>query len=254
LINKYEKLDYPGQIEKNKIMNKQEMNTYFEKLLLVLDKTSDEENYNGLPIYNKIFYLTEDNYQNQYNIFIDSISETTEKKNIYVFDYKPIESLFNLNEIVDLNEESQKCYSYLKKIYHLVKTLFGNMKNYNCNNFTYYKYYETPNIFSLNTFLDKNPNLSFEKEILRENVTSDNYFNSLNHYIIITPVCKFNLEELNNLVNSINIENLWYSNQENFKFKDFDIVEFFKIYRNNLNNLPKYELLNKEVFLIGFET
>jgi hypothetical protein len=260
LINKYEKLDYPLQIEKNININKQEMNNNFDKLLLILDKSCDENKFCGLPLYNKIFYLLEDNYQNLYNIFVENIIENLEKKNKLIFDYKSIEDLLDSNEIIDLNEEYNKCYSYLKKIYHLVKTLFGNMKDYNCNNFTYYKYYDAPTLYSLINFIEKNNNLSFEKEISNENVNSTNYFNSLNHYIIITPnlksiLWKFDSIEFTNIVNSINIDNLWFDNQENFKFKDINIREFLEIcnleiFKNNYKQLVKYELVDNVLLII----
>jgi hypothetical protein len=263
LINKYDNLEYPAQIDKNKTINKQEMNTIFEKILLILDKSCDEDKFYGLPLYNKIFYLSEDSNQNIYNIFIENITEDLEKQNKLIFDYKSIDDLLYSNEIIDLTEDSLKCHAYLKKIFHLVKTLFGNMKYYNCNNFTYYKYYETPTIFSLINFLDKNNDISFEKDILNENVHSDNYFNSINHYLIITPnlksiLWKFNSIDFSNLVNSIVVDNLWFDNDENFKFKDIDIKEFFKtwslsVLNNNIKQHKKYELLNNEIYLIGYE-
>lgn len=263
LINKYEKLDYPPQIDKNKTINRQEMNANFEKILLVLDKTCDEDKFCGLPLYNKIFYLSENNYENLYNIFIENITEDLEKKNKLIFDYKSIDDLLYSNEIININEDSLKCYAYLKKIFQIVKSLFGNMKYYNCNNFTYYKYYETPTLFSLINFLEKNNNLSFEKDILNENVDSGNYFNSLNHYIIITPnlksiLWKFDSIDFSNLVNSIIIDNLWFDNDENFKFKDIDIKEFLKIwnltvFNNNIKQYKKYELLNNKIYLIGYD-
>ena len=237
------------------MINKQEMNNNFEKILLLLDKTADENKYCGLPLYNKTFYLSQDNYLNLYNIFIENITEDLEKKNKLIFDYIAVDDLLYSTEIIDLNEDLLKCNAYLKKIYHLVKTLFGNMKNYNCNNFTYYKYYDTPNIFSLINFLNNNNNLSFDKEINNENVSSDNYFNSINHYIIITPnlksiLWKFNSNDFINIVNSINIDNLWFDNNENFKFKDIDIQEFFKVW--NLNKFKKYEILYNKIYLIGY--
>jgi hypothetical protein len=108
-----------------------------------------------------------------------------------------------------------------------------------------------------------NENLSFEKDISDENVHSDNYFNSINHYLIITPnlksiLWKFDSIDFSNLVNSINVDNLWFDNDENFKFKDIDISEFFKtwslsVFNNNIKQHKKYELLNNEIYLIGYE-
>jgi len=149
-------------------------------------------------------------------------------------------------------------YSYIKKIYQLVKTLFGNMKNYNCNNYTYYKYYETPKISSLISFIEKNKNLNLDNDLENENVTSDNYLNSINHHIIITPYIKLMLWKITvpdivNMINNINIENLWYNHEDNFEFKNFNINTFLKLWDFNTKNVKKYNLLNNEIYLIEYE-
>ena len=91
------------------------------------------------------------------------------------------------------------------------------------------------------------------------NEEEDNYFNSINHYILITPniksiLWKFKSNEFLSIVNSINIENLWFNNEENFKFKDIDIYQFFKLWNLNLKQLQKYEILNQDICLIGFDS
>lgn len=262
LINKYDNVDFPLQIEKNKKINKQEMNINFNKLLSVLDKTSDEDKYCGLPIYNKILYLSDDNYKNIYNIFIDTITKDLEKKNNIIFDYKDIDDYFK-NDIIDLNDETIKCKSYLKKIYQLAYTLFGNMQDYNCNNFTYYEYYDVPSLYSLINYLDNNSNINFDDEISKETVTDNNYFNSIIHHIIITPhikyvLWKYNLNHNFDLIELLNIDNLWYTNQENFKFKNFNIFDFIKKWNilsieSNIKNIHQIELINNSISLIRYD-
>jgi hypothetical protein len=259
LINKYENLDFPIQIEQNKKINKQEMNLQFIKLLSILDKTADEDIFCGLPLYNKIFYLTNDNYKNIYNIFLDTITENFIDKNNIIFDHKNINDFFK-NDIIDLNEEKIKCHNYLKKIYQLVNTLFGNMKDYTCNNFTYYKYYEVPSLYSLINYLDNNNNINFDIEISNENVNENNYFNSIIHYIIITPHIKLILWKYNQnqtLIESLNLEYLWYDNQDNFKFKDLDIYEFINKWNklsidSNIQKINEIGLINNSFNLIKY--
>jgi hypothetical protein len=256
LMNKYEKVDLSFEIK----INNNEFKQNCEKLLLILDKTLDEDDYCGLPLYNKIkFLLSNDNYQNLYNLFIDDITEEFQKKNKLIFDYITINDVINKeNEIIDINLEDDMSYSYLKKIYQLVKTLFGNMKNYNCNNYTYYKYYETPKLSSLINFIEKNKNLNLDIDLQNENVTSEKYLNSINHHIIITPyiklmLWKITIPDIVNMINNINIENLWYNYEDNFVFKNFNINTFLKLWEFNTKNLKKYNLLNNEIYLIEYE-
>lgn len=247
LVNTYEKIDLSYNIKYNDIEFEQNK----EKLLKILDKTIDNNKYYGLPIYNKTKYLSDNNYQNIYNFFLDDISDELQKTNKYIFDNFEFEDL-EKNQV-----ENNMCHSYLKKIYHLVVTLFGNMKNYNCNNFTYYEYYETPDITSLIDYLDNNK-LSFDDEIEQETVTSDNYLNSINHHIIITPYIKFMLWKVSsldllNLINSINLDYLWYNNEENYEFKKLDINKFIKLWNFNSRNNKKYNLINNEIYLLEYE-
>ncbi len=236
-----------------------EYEQYKEKLLLLLDKTTENIEYNGLPRYNKIRYLTDNNYMNIYNFFLDDLTEELQKQNRYIFDYFSFEDIIEKkNNIIDINKENEMCHSYLKKIYHLVKTLFGNMKNYNCNNFTYYEYYEIPKISSLINFLENNKNINFEKDIENESVTYENYLNSINHHLLITPYIKSILWKVQpydilNIINNINIENLWYNNEKNFEFKNIDIKSFIKIWNYNSKNLKKYNLLNNEIYLLEYD-
>jgi hypothetical protein len=240
LINKYKTMDFPFNINSLSQMLYKEGLIIFDKLLNILDISDTEENFCGLPTYNKpFFFVNDNNYQNLYFSFTENISSELEKKNPLIYDYNNINSILENESLVINNTDIE--YLYLKKIYHLVTTLFGNMKNYNCNNFTYYKYYDTPSVNSLIIFLENNK-FNFDKEISNETVDETLYFNSINHHIIITPylkdiVWKFKSDDLNFLIKNLNIKNFWFENNENFRYKDFDIDEFLNQWFNSIIKL-----------------
>jgi len=240
LINKYKTMDFPFNINSLSQLIYKEALIIFDKLLNILDISDTEENFCGLPTYNKpFFFVNDNNYQNLYFSFTENISNDLEKKNPLIYDYNNINSILENESLVINNTDIE--YLYLKKIYHLVTTLFGNMKNYNCNNFTYYKYYDTPSVNSLIIFLENNE-FNFDKEISNETVDETLYFNSINHHIIITPylkdiVWKFKSDDLNFLIKNLNIKNFWFENNENFRYKDFDINEFLNQWFNSIIKL-----------------
>ena len=250
LINKYKNVNYPIKFEEN-------YSEIFNKLLLQLDISDSEENFCGLSLYNKPFYLVEDdNYQNLYSNFIENISLDLEKKNPIIYDYYDINNILQKNTI-KIKEGDQFIKMYIKKIYHLVTTLFGNMLEYNSNNYTYYKYYEIPTINLILLFLNNNLNNNlieeFDNEINNETVTVDKYLNSINHHIIITPnikeiIWKFKSNDLEFIINYIKINNFWLDNNENFKYKDFDIDEFLKQW---FDIIIKLNISHKIIFQIN---
>ena len=242
LINKYKNVDFPEKIKNIKTI---ENDNNLKKLLEVLDKNTTEDKYYGLPVNNKILYFFDDYNKNIYNIFVEHIVETLEKKNKLLFEYIELEDF--INNTPDCNSKNM-CHNYLKKIYHLSINLFGNMKNYNSNNYTYYKYYKTPTLIELINYLDNNI-LDFNKEIEEENTNEENYINSIKHFILITPhlkliINKYNTSEYLNLININFIDNLWFVNNDNFKFKDIQINCFIKLWNLKFNNLKllKYNI------------
>jgi hypothetical protein len=258
LVKNYETINLSFEIK----YNDDEFEQYKEKLLQILDKTNENIDYNGLPIHNntcvynnKNKYLTDNNYLNIYNFFLEDINEELQKTNKYIFDYLLFEDIKDKdNVIIDINIENEICHSYLKKIYHLVKTLFGNMINYNCNNFTYYKFYETPKLISIINYLENNKKINFDNEIENENATIYNYFNTINHHLIITPyikqiMWKVTSYDIINIINNLNINHLWYNNEENFEFKQIDIESFFKAWKYNIK---KYNSTNNEIYLLEY--
>ena len=91
-------------------------------------------------------------------------------------------------------------------------------------------------------FLNINTNITFDEEINGDYVNDEKYFNSINHHIIITPyiksiLWKFDSEELISIINSFDDENIWYTNQENFKFKDININSFLSKWNNELSKI-----------------
>jgi hypothetical protein len=252
LINKYNDLDYPFDINNLKNVSKNDCIVQFDKLLQTLDILDTEENYCGLPIYIKPFYLSNNTYQDLYTTFTDNISSELEKKNPLIYDYFNIREN-TLNLIYIQNNTQFMTKSYIKKIYHLVTTLFGDMSNYNSNNFTYYKYYQTPSLYEIINYIElEHNNLTdiFNKEIDDETKTSDTYLNSINHHIIITPyiksiIKKINSDDIEFLIQSIDLDNLWFNNEENFKYKDFDINLFLIKWFNSIIKLKSENLIYK---------
>lgn len=249
LIQKYDNLQFPFDYNNLSNTTKNECTQNLDKLLTILDISDTENNFCGLPIYIKTFSLiTNNNYQNLYLNFIENISIELEKQYPIIYDYFDINNVLN-NAVSDNNLDMIK--SYIKKIYHLVITLFGNMANYNSNNFTYYKYYLTPYINDIVFFLENNNDLNdnYNKEIDDETVSTENYLNSINHYIIITPFLKDITREKYSvefyyLIKKINLTNFWFENN-NFQHKDFDINELLKEWFNallTLNNKLEIEL------------
>jgi hypothetical protein len=266
LKHKYTSMDYPldiNNIDKNEFLNN------MNKLLQLLDITDDENNYCGLPLYSKQFYLNDDKYENLYNYLYDVTINTLIQKLPLIYDNHTISHFIdnmtspteNNNLIIHDNQSNNLIDSYLKKIYHLVTTLYGDMTTYNPNNFTFYKGYVSPSFKSIIDYLDSNKNLNkkWSLEIFKETVQIDSYFNSINHHLIITPYIKeilhkCNTEDILFYIKHINLDNLWYSENTDFKFKDINIYDFMNIWVNTLNNkINPNILLESEKYLIDFE-
>jgi hypothetical protein len=255
LKNKYESLDYPFNIN---LVDKNEFNIQMEKLLSILDVLDDEEKYCGLPVYNKQFYLLEDNYENLYLHFNENIINDLIKNFPLIYDnYNSFNSESNL--IIEYN--TNEVESFLKKIFHLVITLFGDMTLYNPNNFTYFKGYSIPSLDSLIKFLNNNKNLEKKwiKEINNESVNSDNYLNSINHHLLITPyikeiLFKFKNDEIKFFIENLKVDNLWCDLENNIRYKDINLNEFIKSWKESLIKLSLNLKYNPEILLIDFQT
>ena len=64
---------------------------------------------------------------------------------------------------------------------------------------------------------------------------------------------KITIPDIVNMINNINMENLWYNYEDNFEFKNFNINTFLKLWEFNTKNVKKYNLLNNEIYLIEYE-
>jgi hypothetical protein len=207
-----------------------------------------EEEYNGLTVYTKSYNITKDHYQFLYNYVSDTIYNNISVK------YPDYNEHLSINEHLDLlkniNNHDNLVYDYLKKIFHLTTTQFGNMKYYHSDNMTVYKYNYLPSITSIINNISSNSLQSKTNyitnwiiDINNDNILKENYFNYINHYIIITPfIGTYNItDELKILINSFNnIDNLWLTNDNLniFKYSYIDIKLFFKKWKdNNIDSL-----------------
>jgi hypothetical protein len=247
------------QISEN--YNKFKLNILIENILLIESNIDYcEINFNGLILYNKPFNINNDNYQTLYNYISEKASINISK--IYPEYYDHIDiydhlKILKINKIYDDNniineEESNNIHLFLKKIYHLILNQFGNMKFYHSDNITYYSDIYIPKIKDIINFINNVSNNYIKKilkEIKSENINND-YFNSVNHHLIITPfILNYNLpEDILNIIKEFEeIDNLWFNNK-NFKYKKINIKKFF-INWNNALNKNKYKINNEIINL-----
>ena len=202
-----------------------------------------EYDYMGLILYNKSQNITLDPYQDLYNYISEkTISNIIKKHSIY-YDHIDLNSHINILNIKDNSDVD----SYLKKLYHLVITQFGNMKKYHSNNLTYYKYYYAPSINNMIIYLQKNNHnniiKTWNKIIINDNI--NNYFNDYNHHILISPfIINYNLmPEVKILIEYLNIKNLWLYDINNFNYRDIDIIYFLNKWNNIIKLFNKNNLL-----------
>ena len=209
-------------------------NSYIELLSENLDYI--ENDYYGLILYNKSYNITKDTYQDIYNIISDKSLNYLNNK--YPLFYDHISLNVHLNQLKYINKSLDDnfniCNDYLKKIYHLTVTQFGNMENYHSDNITFYKYYHTPSINNIIQYISEsqnNPIKIWDSEIINENFDKNRYLNSINHHILISPfLSSYSLPEN---INLNNINNLWITdNIEDFKYKNINIKDFFNSWNN----------------------
>ena len=253
LINKYENIDFPLDITQ---LDKNEFNLNMNKLLNCLDITDTEDKFCGLPLYNKYFYFVDDKYENIYINFNENIINDLMKKYTYIYDYTTINNILFSQNLININQINEEIYSYLKKIHHLVTTLFSDMTFYNSNNLTYFNGYKVPSIFLILNFLEKNTNLNnkFNDEIITDTIDNNNYFNSINHYLIISPyikdiLYKFKNKDIEYFIKNINIDGLWIDFETNYKYKEINIYQFINSWKNSLIKLLLNVKLTPEILM-----
>jgi hypothetical protein len=214
------------------------INSISEQLLDNLDYSSLENV--GLYSYVKPYLKTNDNYQDLYNILSEStITDLNNKnKNLFEPSFNPTKE-----DYIKKAEESYNhtmCYDYIKKIYHLSTSFFGNLITYHTNNITTYSYDRVPKIEHIIKYLNENEDENkWLKEIGEENIINNNYFNSINHHVFITPYLSIdNVKEatIKHTIQSLEVKNLWLNKNENdkeeFKYNDVDVKEFLTEWNN----------------------
>lgn len=173
----------------------------------------------GLFTYVKPYLRTKDNYQDLYNILSDTTVCELSSKNSILYEPSKNDYLKNLSEEYNY----KMCYDYIKKIYHLITTFFGNLLNYYSNNITAYMYNQIPKFEYLIKYLNENNDLDkLIKDIEEENIKDNNYFNSINHHIFITPYLTLeNIKDdaVKQTTKLLNIENLWVNDKEIYEFE-----------------------------------
>lgn len=222
-----------------------------------------ESEFNGLVIYTKPMNITLDPYQDIYNYIVDKSSSVLNKSNSVFYDHIDIKS--HLTQIINCENQTNNSDSndYLKKIYHLIITQFGNMKDFHTDNITFYKYYNAPSIINICEFIKCNSNLNLTKkwlkEIKEENIEPDKYINSINHHLLITPfLFAYNLpNEISLIVKEMaHIDNLWIDNISNFNYRNIDINIFFKYWNEaiiKVNLINKTSKINHELINLNLD-
>lgn len=241
-------LKYNLNIEQEKILNE-----YINVIEDYIDYYETE--YFGLNIYNKQINVLLDPYQDLYNYIMDKTAYNTLIKYPNYYDHillkQHIDIIYNKNI-------SYNCKEYILKLYHLITSQFGNMKNYYSDNLTHYSYLNTPLIGELIYYLKNNIINTTELDNDIINNIIPNYFNSINHYFIITPfLLNYDLSEqlLNTIKNFKIINNLWLTidNINTFNYRKINIKLFLNIWYKLINKINnKNKIYNKEEQLLFY--
>lgn len=229
-----------------------------------------EPEFNGLILYSKPLNITTDPYQDLYNFISEKATQNLTKKYPIYYDHLDVNQHLKLIEGLNSNPIDYS-NDYLKKIYHLAITQFGNMSDYHSDNLTWFRGTSVPSISQLINFISEipegvNQTKNWLTEIKNENVKIPNYLNSINHHLLITPFISFyNLPpEIKKIIGELeNMDNLWIEQSDktleqinNFNYRNIDVGKFFKIWndaiiRINLN--AKTNKINEEIINLNLE-
>jgi hypothetical protein len=122
----------------------------------------------------------------------------------------------------------------------LVTSFFGNLTNYYSNNITAYTYNLIPKFEYLIKYLKENNDLDkWIKDIDEENIKDNDYFNSINHHIFITPYLTLeNIkdESVKQTTKLLTIKNLWLKdkNISEFEYNKINAKEFLEDWESAL--------------------
>ena len=191
-----------------------------------------EHEYMGLILYNKSLNITSDPYQDLYNYISEKTVNNLNKQYPIYYDHFNLDTHLNILNIKDNNSDVS---SYLLKIFHLVTTQFGDMKDYHTDNITFYKYYYAPSIQNMINFLTSSDHNNIIKSwittINNDNINY-NYFDYYNHHILISPfIINYKIPlHIKTFINNLNINNLWMYDINNFNYRDIDINKYLNKY------------------------
>lgn len=225
-----------------------------------------EKSFNGLILYIKPLSITNDPYQDLYNYIVEKSSTNSNKLFPSLYDHFDIHTHIltirkTLNNQVDFNSND-----YLKKIYHLVVSQFGNMEDFHSDNTEFYKYHNAPSLSELIEFININQNEKLTKKWLHEikthNLSSDKYLNFISHHLIISPfmsIGKISNETATIFKELKHIDNLWIEDINSFDYRKINIDEFLNewneaLIRINLisqNDKNETQLVNLSIDLVS---
>ena len=225
LLKKYNNLD---SIEID-FKNEKKNNIFQENLKFIEDNLDYyEEEYNGLILYTKPYNVSDDIYQDLYDFITDKSISTFCNEYSQYYDHINFSDYIkictnNNNDNIN-NNTNNKVENFLKKLYHLILTQFGNMNNYHSDNLTFYKYHTQPDINDIISFIlqnnSNNINNKWLNEIKEENIDNNKYFNNDIHHLIISP--------FSNEKKDININNLYIQDLNTFDYRDINPYDFIK--------------------------
>jgi len=246
LIEENPTANYNTYLSRFKEHTRLKVPSFVDLILECLDFSNMDNN--GLISYSKPFVRTKDNYQDLYNILSENTVSDLYTKNKVL--YEPLK-----NDYLDLlksDYNKEMAYAYIKKLYHLSTTLFGNLINYHTNNITAYSYDCLPKIEYLIKYLNENNDIEkFVKEISEENLNDKEYFNSINHHIFITPYLSIDDVKDNSIRQTaklLTLEDLWIG--------DKNVNNFYhnKVPANKFLNGWESALRESEVLTVNNET
>ena len=224
LMKKYNNLDSVEIDFKN-----ERKNAIFQENLKCIEDNLDyyEEEFNGLVLYTKPYIVSDDIYQDLYDFITDKSISTFCNEHSQYYDHinfsDYIKICNNTNDKNDENDNNDKVENFLKKLYHLILTQFGNMTDYHTDNLTFYKYHTQPDINDIISFiLQNNTNNITNKwfsQIKEENIDNNIYFNNRLHHLIISPFI-----EDDNKINNIN--NLYIEDLNTFNYRNINPYDF----------------------------
>ena len=203
------------------------------------------EEFMGLITYNKPLNTTNDSYQDLYNYISDKTILLLSQKYPHLYDYTSIHRHLDLVTNINNNNNSN---DYIKKIYHLVLSQFGPMKDFHTDNLTFYKYNNIPSLNQIIILLKDNPNIitTWHKEISYDNMSSLYYLNNIHHYLLITPFISIYpvTDDMKEIIKGLDcIDNLWFK-EEDFDYRNLDIRKFLEKYETLVQG--KNRILNLE--------